>query len=223
MGAFLAEFAAALIALPLIIRRLRHGAANERGPMLAAACGLCLFGGLALAQSRWSAELQAVMLLPFAMTTRQIMKSNFALAFGRRRLPLRSALLAAALLLQLAPEALAHNQPARVGAAACDWTGAARALAELKSQQGIVMTELWAGPEILWRTGFSVVGAPYEITPAIADSARFERGTAEARQILARRHIDYVLTCGARADAGKLGLVPLSFAAPGFQLYRVGH
>jgi hypothetical protein len=83
------------------------------------------------------------------------------------------------------------------------------------------MAELWAGPEILWRTGFSVVGAPYEIAPAIADSARFEAGTAAARQILARRHIDYVLTCGARADAGDLGLVPLDFAAPGFRLYRV--
>jgi hypothetical protein len=220
-SAFLAEFAAALIALPLVIRGLRRGTVGERGPMLAAACGFCLFGGLALAQSRWSAELQAVMLLPFAMTTGQIMKSNFALAFGGRRLPLRSLVLAAALLVQLAPEAFAHNRPARAPAATCNWTDASRALAKLQPQHGIVMAELWAGPEILWRTGFSVVGAPYEIAPAIADSARFEAGTAAARQILARRHIDYVLTCGARADAGDLGLVPLDFAAPGFRLYRV--
>jgi len=223
LGAFLAEFASALIALPLVVQRLHRGTVSERGPMLAAACGFCLFGGLALAQSRWSAELQAVMLLPFAMTTRRIMQSNFALVFGGHRLPLRSAMLAAALLVQLAPEAFARNQPVRAPALACNWTDAARALAKIQPQRGTVMTELWAGPEILWRTGFFVVGAPYEIAPAIADSARFESGTTEARQILARRRIDYVLTCGTRADARALDLVPLHFAAPGFQLYRVSH
>ncbi|HEV7959741.1 MAG TPA: hypothetical protein VGP01_01830, partial [Rhizomicrobium sp.] len=123
IGGFLAEFAASLIALPLVVNRLRRGTIGEKGPMLAAACGFCLFGGLALAQSRWSGELQAVMLLPFTLTTQRIMKSNLALALGRHRLPLRSALLAGVLLLQVAPEAFARVQPARASQS-CDWNRA---------------------------------------------------------------------------------------------------
>ena len=221
IGGFLAEFAASLIALPLVINRLRHGSVEERAPMLAAACGFCLFGGLALAQSRWSTELQAVMLLPFTLTTLRIMKSDSAVALGRHRLPLRSALLAGVLLLQLAPEAFARAQPAPASQS-CDWNAAVRALTGMSPQKGIVMTELWSGPEILWRSDFSVVGAPYEIAPALADTARFETGTPlEARQVLERRHIQYVLTCGARSDARLLGLDAMRFAAPGFHFYRV--
>ncbi len=86
------------------------------------------------------------------------------------------------------------------------------------------MTELWTGPDILWRTGFDVVGAPYEIAPAIADSMQFEKaGTAQARGILKERRVTYVLTCRARADAPALGLAAMPFATPGFRLYRVVH
>ena len=86
------------------------------------------------------------------------------------------------------------------------------------------MTELWYGPDILWRSNFDVVGAPYEIAPAIADSARFADGSAsDARRVLERRHIDYVLSCGVRADAKAMGLEPLPFATPGFHFYRVTH
>jgi hypothetical protein len=225
IGQFLAAFAACLIALPLTLHRLRHGAAGERFVMLTALCGFGLFGALSLAQMRWSGEVQAVMLLPWTLTTQRIMKSSIALQVRSRRIPLRSAFLMAALFLQITPSAFAAPIPGRVPPASvtCDWDGAARALGRLPRQQGTVMTELWYGPDILWRSGFDVVGAPYEIAPAIADSARFEAGTAEARQILARRHIDYVLTCGARADAKALGLVPLAFTASGFHFYRVGH
>jgi hypothetical protein len=226
IGQFLAAFAACLIALPLTLYRLRHGAAGERFVMLTALCGFCIFGALSLAQMRWSGEMQAVMLLPWTLTTQSIMKSSIALKLPRVRVPLRSAFLMAALFLQITPSAFATTIPSRMPAAsaACDWDGAARALGHLPRQQGTVMTELWYGPDLLWRSGFDVVGAPYEIAPAIADSARFEHGaTPEARQVLDRRHADYVLTCGARADAKALGLVPLAFAVPGFHFYRVSY
>lgn len=224
LGQFLAAFAASLIALPLTVHRLRHGPAGERIVMLTALCGFCLFGGLSLAQMRWSGEMQAVMLVPWTLTTKRIMKSSIALKLPRGRIPLRSAFLMTALLLQITPSAFAATNPGRVprASAGCDWDGAARALGRLPGQHGTVMTELWYGPDILWRSGFDVVGAPYEIAPAIADSARFEHGAApEARQILQRRHIQYVLTCGARSDARILGLEAMRFAAPGFHLYRV--
>jgi hypothetical protein len=223
IAGFLGQFAAALAALPLMLYRLRHGEMGERLAMLAAICGFCLFGALSLAQMRWAGEVQAVILLPWVLTTQSIMRSSVALTLGRRRVPLRSFILMVALLLQTAPVAFARTVPGRMpqAAAGCDWSAAARALANVRPQTGIVMTELWYGPEILWRTGFAVVGAPYEIPPAIADEQRFEKGSAaEARDVLTRRGVIYVLSCGPARDPQILGK-PATFPVPGFHLYRV--
>jgi hypothetical protein len=196
---------------------------GERLAMLTALCGLCLFGTLALAQTRWSGEVQAVMLLPWVLATQSIMRTGLSLTLGARRVPLRSALLMAALLLQIVPEASARTLSSRVpyAAAGCDWNAATRALAGTHPQKGVVMTELWYGPEILWRTGFDVVGAPYEIPPALADTVRFEKGdAAQARQVLMRRQARFVLTCGGARNTQALGLRQENFPAPGFRLYR---
>ena len=84
------------------------------------------------------------------------------------------------------------------------------------------MTELWYGPEVLWRTGFDVIGAPYEIGPALEDTARFEHGSpAAAREILTQRHVVYVLSCGNTREAAAIGLKPVPFPVPEFRLYRV--
>jgi hypothetical protein len=226
LGQFLGAFAASLIALPLAVYRLRHGAAGERLVMLTALCGFCLFGALSLVQMRWSGEMQAVMLLPWTLTTRRIMQSSIALKLPHGRVPLRSGLLMTALFLQITPAAVAGTvpSPGPVATAACDWDEVVRALGRLPDQHGTVMTELWYGPDILWRSHFDVVGAPYEIAPAIADSAQFQNGTiAERRAILEQRHIDYVLSCGAAAGAQALGLTSLTFGVPGFHFYRVVH
>ena len=221
--AFLGQFAAVIFALPLVLRGVREGDLGFRLAMLMALCGFCLFGALSLAQMRWSGELQAVMLLPWTLTTQRIMKSNFAIPLGGRRIPVRSGVLAVALLLQMGPAVSRPTAPAMGPsfASQCDWTAGSRALAGIRPQQGIVMTELWYGPEILWRTGFSVVDAPYEISPALSDTKLFENGSIiEARQVLARRHIAYVLSCGPQPHAQAMGLEPLPSAAPGFHLYR---
>jgi hypothetical protein len=226
LASFLGQFAAALIALPFVFHNLRHGETGMRLAMLTALCGFCLFGALSLAQMRWSGELQAVMLLPWTLTTQRIMKSGFSLHLGGRSIPLRSGILMAALLLQMAPLASMPASPAGGASATsqCNWTAATRALAEIRPQTGMVMTELWSGPEILWRTGFNVVGAPYEIQPALADTKLFENGSvAEASSVLARRHADYVLNCGPVLHARAMRLEPLPFAVPGFHFYRTQH
>ena len=220
-AAFLGQFAAALFALPLMLHLLRRGDDSDRLAMLVSACGLVLFGGLSLAQMRWSGGVQAVMLLPWTLTVLHIMRSSMAWAVGRWRLPLRTPLVMAALLVQIVPSQMMSAQAQSGPGTDCDWTAAANALAVLPDQRGIVLTELWHGPEILWRTGFDVVAGPYEMEEALRDTQRFEQGDLAARrEVLARRGIALVLSCGPVRDAQALGLQPQPFAVPGLTLYR---
>jgi len=225
----LGQLTAALLSLPFIFYHLLRGERRLRLAMLTSLCGFCLFGLLSLAQMRWSGELQAVILLPWTLTTQRIMQSNFALPLGNHNIPLRGGILSVALLLQMVPllqmAPLGNQLVGHAGSSTrgCDWTAATRALAEIRPQHGTIMTDLLVGPEILWRTDFDVVGAPYEIPPAIVDTKRFEKGSLrEARQVLVRRHPTYVLSCGSLPKAQAMGLEHLSFAVPNFGFYRVG-
>lgn len=228
---FLAQFTAALLSIPLIVSGLRRG----EKIMLVPAIGLVLFGMLALAQMRWSGEVQAMILLPWTLSTRAIMQSHFSLRLGHSRMPLRSFALMGALLLQILPgaavpaRAITMSNPVAAAAADdCAWEQAILALAALTSRNGTLFTELWYGPEILWRTDLNVIGAPYEIAPALRDTqAAFASETA-AHAMTARRGVNIILVCGAAPGfAGQLAagrapawLQPIP-APAGFRLYRV--
>jgi hypothetical protein len=232
---FLAQFTGPVLALPLVIHQLIRG--DDKRFLLVSLVGFVLFGVVALAQMRWSAEVQAAMLLPWALTTERIMKSQAALVLGSLRLPLRSFALAGALLLQVTPAAFAqsaatHKLLAAVGAD-CPWTQAIEALPQDRPG-AIVFTDVWHGPEILWRTNLRVVGAPYEIAPALIDTQRFFSGEeAEAKAIIARREVSLVLICSQETASGfvsELGrgaypdwLAPaeLPHGLSAFRLYRV--
>jgi len=103
-----------------------------------------------------------------------------------------------------------------------------------KQPKGIVLAALNYGPELLWRTGHSVVAGPYHRNrDGILDTLDFmEKGS---RSILARRGVEYVLACP--ADKGAFAQKLLAGEGPGwlkpvslslnsdFRLYRVdlGH
>ncbi len=239
---FLAQLTAPLLSIPLIVGQLRGKAGGGQPLMLVSLVGLVLFGAVALVQMRWSAEVQAVTLLPWALTTRQIMRSQMSLNWGRITLPLRSFALVGALLLQMVPAALAHRSasfvdfaPQAAGSGArCQWSKVIQAMAPLGPVGGIVLTQPWYGPEILWRTSFRVVGGPYEIAPALADTYDFLNGDEHtARGIARRRHAAFVLICAEDkasgfADALRRGEQPawlrpvaLSGDLSAFRLYRV--
>jgi len=236
MAHFFEQMTAPLLSLALTVMLLRRGAPGERMAMLASLVGLLLFGVLALMQMRWAGELQAVTLLPWTLTTIRIMRSTFALRLGPTRLPLRSVVLAGALLLQIVPGfALAPDQKGRDADPACPWDRAARALAARDfAPRTIILTEIWYGPDILWRTGLRVVGGPYEMPPALADTNAVFNGNADtAHAVIARRGVSLLLVCGdgdPRSFAGQLSrgrapawLAPESLGAGlrGFHLYRV--
>lgn len=238
---FLTQLSAPMLSLPLALRLCWTGTENERCIMLVTLVGVLVFGPLALAQERWSAEVQAVTLLPWTLTTCRIMQSKIAVRLGQTTLPLRSLILTGALMLQMpAAVALADSSTAAgggkgAGATAqqtCRWTKAIKSLQPIVPQDAIVMTELWYGPEIIWRLDRRVVGGPYEISPAVADTESFLTGSeSSARAIAARRGVSFVLICRADKPSGfskQLAngvvppwLTPVLLPVQEFRLYRV--
>jgi hypothetical protein len=202
--------------------------------MLLSLLGFVLFGGLALAQMRWSGEVQAVTLLPWTLTTIAIMDSKIRLG----RVPLRSFALGGALLVQVLPT-MATSRPGPESftthpASPCNWSAAARVLPQSVPGNAIVMAPVWVGPEILWRSNLRVVGGPYEIPPALKDTAAFLEGSeAAAREVATRRGISHALVCGRDHEpgfGGELAVgkhpawlmpVPLTNGPAEFWLYRV--
>jgi hypothetical protein len=242
-AAFLAQFTAPLLSLPLVLHALARGPREEKPVMLVSLVGMALFGALALTQMRWSGEVQAAALLPWVLTTRRMMRSRVSLAWRKVNVPLRSFALSGALLLQMVPAALASRPanaadlvatPGSDARSGCAWTRAIMRLATAAPGDGVVMTSLWHGPEILWRTRHSVVGAPYEIPPALRDTDAFMAGDEDtAHTIALERHVAFVLVCKSESTerfASRLARgaapawlqpVPLNADLPEFRLYRV--
>lgn len=234
LAMFLAQMTAPVLALPLVIARLRH---QEDGPvMLLSLLGFLLFAALAMFQMRWSGEVQAVMLLPWTLTTVAIMQSEISLLGVK----LRSFALGGALLLQLLPASLAQSGKLSLAdvtthpANRCGWSQAAAVLHDSVKPGTIVMAPLWVGPEILWRSDLRVVAGPYEMPPALADTAAFFEGSeAAAHAVVQSRRIGFALVC--RTDRGKgfgnelaagrvpvwLKPVPFKGGPKEFALYRV--
>ncbi|HEY0107869.1 MAG TPA: hypothetical protein VGB91_17430, partial [Rhizomicrobium sp.] len=239
LGLFLGLFTAALAALPFMLCLLRKGSREQRLVMLVSLVGLVLFGGLALAQMRWAAEAQAMILLPWTCTALRIMRSSIALRFGTRRIPVRSLILIAILVLPIVAVILARLAGAQpVDAAAvgrsCAWDRASQVLKPYGGAGNpIVLAPVWYGPEILWRTTFRVVGVPYEIPSALGATQDFFRDEMAAKRVAAARHVDFVLICDSDGGGpfgnglargrhpGWLEPLPADAASPGFLLYRV--
>ncbi len=239
LAAFLAQMTAPLLALPLVIRRLVRGPDAYKPMMALSLLGFILFGGLALFQIRWSGETQIVMLLPWTLTTIAIMQSDVAERIGTTRLPVRTFALGAALLLQVLPTiatqtAQGAEQFDTHPQAACNWNGAIRVLQQSLPANAIVMAPLDHGPEILWRTDARIIAGPYEMLPALKDTAAFLHGDeAAAREVATRRGISHVLVCrsdnwpgfGGEIAVGRhprwLKPVPLKNGPAEFRLYRV--
>lgn len=224
---FLSQFAVPLAALPLLLVRLRKGDGEETRLLLPLAICVALFGALAMMQGRWVAYVQLALLVPGALTVRLLWTKH-------RRL--RTPAFASVLALQIG--ATAPLQSARAAGAAeqgCDWSAAARMLASEPEDGTIILTDLYAGPEILWRSRYRVIAGPYELAAAIRDTFAFMHGDmTSAAAVLERRGIGQVLLCRGDRDAdGALaaalrgtqppgGFIPLP-APEGFVRYQVAH
>jgi len=89
-----------------------------------------------------------------------------------------------------------QRRTAEAASETCDWPGLARYLASA-SIQGTVLTYIFPGPELAWRTGLGVIAAPYHRDEAgILDVDRAFRGSAEAaRAIVEDRDVGVIVLC----------------------------
>ena len=198
--------------------------------------GVLLFCVLSLQAVRWASYAQAVMLLPWTVLVRHLWTRQ---DLPMRRLAAVSAIAAGFVLALLCGPAGRNGGEAR----ACPVPAVAEALSGLPAH-GVLMTYLYIGPELEWRTGLDLVGIPSANEASIADTRTVLAATddARAREVLGRRRVDYLLICAGgamaedyrrpdgqglhqRLERGEvpawLTPRPLPAAAGGFRLFRV--
>jgi hypothetical protein len=213
--------------------------------------GLLMFLPLAVDALRWASYSQGLTLVPWVLAARAAILSDPRLVVGGRRIKLRPLVVLAVLVGHLfaaaavTPDALASKIPK----SECDFPAIARYLARTHrggADDDVLLTYLFVGPQMVWRTPYSVVGAPYGNGAALRDTRAIFTATddAAARALVAARGIDLIMICRNdrenalyRDDAGRtlfsrledgrvpgwLIRVPLPADVPAaFSLFRVG-
>jgi hypothetical protein len=145
------------------------------------------------------------------MLGRAVWRWPGALRLGASVLPLRGPVLALVYLLPLlATMLVALVLPARdqsVGQGkTCQWPQLADWLRREQPPgpgADILFTHMFAGPEVMWRSGWRVVAAPYISNTGIVDSIRVFAATddAAAHDILKHRRAALLVVCGNDGEA----------------------
>ncbi len=262
---FFAKIGPAIIALGYMVWRWRSASAELRNVFAVLLLGYLFYLPLALNAVRWTSFVQALALLPLVMTIVATWRWDGAIAFANQRIPLRSTaatlvifgpLIAAAIVAGTgsAPSESAAASQASTAAAATSTQRHQRCNVPAisayldRAYQGergrdILFTYLNWGSEIVWRTPYSVVGAPYTNVASLTDTSILFRATADidGANIVRQRGIDLILVCtgsfeqylgGGRANLHNRlvdrlppqWLAPVDLPAdlaPAFRLYRV--
>lgn len=261
---FFAKIGPAIIALVYMIWRWRSASAELRNVFAVLLIGYLFYLPLALSAVRWASFVQALALLPLVMTIVAAWRWEGAIAFANQRIRLRSTavtlvifgpLFASAVVAGSAP---AERSPHAGVAAAppqaqrhqrCSVTEISTYLSatykgdKSQAETDILLTYLNWGAEIVWRTPYDVVGAPYANLASLTDTSKMFHATvdASAANIVRQRGIDLILVCTNSfeqyPDTGAVNLhnrlidrqppqwldpVDLpAHLAPAFRLYRV--
>jgi len=82
----------------------------------------------------------------------------------------------------------------------CDWHKSGELfdkVSRARDRSSIVLTDVFAGPEVAWFTGLRVVAGPYGESSSIEDAQRAFLSTnfEPMREVVRRRGVDYVLIC----------------------------
>ncbi len=270
---FFAKIGPAIVALGYMIWRWKSASAELRNVFAVLLLGYVFYLPLALNAVRWTSFVQALALLPLVMTVVAVWRWEGAFAFANQRVRLRSMAATVVLfgpLFAAAVVAGTGGPPSEGGAerAAQPQTGAAALATPIQRHQrcnvpaisaylnrayeregasgrggDILFTYLNWGSEIVWRTPYSVVGAPYTNLASLTDTSKLFHATSDgdAVDIVRARGIDWILVCTGsfekypNRDAANLHnrlvdeqpprwLEPVELPAhlaPAFRLYRV--
>jgi len=205
---FFAKVGPALIALGYMVWRWRSASAELRNVFAVLLLGYLFYLPLALSAARWISFVQALALLPLAMTIVAVWRWEGAIAFANQRVRLRSMAATAVIFGPLFAAAIVAgwgsgavppaSQPQRIQR--CDVPAVSAYLTRAYERAGggeILFTYLNWGAEIVWRTPYSVVGAPYTNLAALTDTSKLFHATADAdaAAIVRQRGIDLILVC----------------------------
>jgi asparagine N-glycosylation enzyme membrane subunit Stt3 len=200
----------ALLAVPFVVFLVRNCSGARRRQWLFVAGGLLLFVPLALYQARWATFAELFVVPAYAALVLAVLARLDRLGGGEANL-VRAvtralvvvlfavwALLAAAFLHGL--EGASKGEVAAAESAKCPIGRMSRflATAELAQPPRRILSFVFFGPEILYRTPHHVVATPYHRnSPGILDAfdALAAVDDAKARDIVSSRGIDWLLIC----------------------------
>jgi hypothetical protein len=192
----------AAIGIGFLAYDIARGNPTRRLPNAILAIAAIVYLPLAIATVRWVIYLQILSLIPWALAAAQAIRWTGAVWVRGVRIPLRSilvvALIAAPVLVAATATSLLNGT--KGAAKTCDWGDMWAHLTKIHHrQQGdpILMTYLFRGPELVWRTPYRVVGAPYGNAASIGDTITILRADSDeiARGPIERRGIDAILLC----------------------------
>lgn len=210
---FIDELGPVLIAILFVLYRLRRGDQMERQLMLFLLLGFAFYLPLSLSVLRWTVYLQALAWLPWTLATLAVLDAAPQISLGKLKIPIRMPAVAvfvtapALLALIVAAQPLARPQVASGAAGAfCDWPQMEAHLgqrhASANGNEQILLTDITRGPELVWNTPYSVIGAPYGNTQPLGDTFNFFGATEDRvpREIVKQRGVDLVLVCTGSPD-----------------------
>lgn len=187
----------AVAAIPfLVVVLLRERGATRRvWGYLALALGIFL--GLAFHQIRWGSYAQLLLLIPYSAFVAWLLRRVAARVSAHAAPLCRPPLLVASLLWPLL--LVQFLAPAKADIAGCSIAGIAPALTHAAGgERRTVLTLADHGPEILYRTGHSVLSIPnHRPQPGFGATYRILTATdqAAARAEVARFGVDWILLC----------------------------
>jgi len=206
-GTFFFLLGPLLVALPYAAWAAARGPRERRDGHLVLLVGMILFFAMALRYARVAPFAEALAVVPWAAALAAAVHGWPAAAGKAGRLALFAAMLGGPTMLgTLLATAGGHAHAPRNP---CPWDRLAAHLdaARPAIDRPIVLTLMYAGPELLWRTPYDVVSAPfYDDRDGMMDTynilgAAGEAADAAARTIVERRGVGLVVVCNGGGPA----------------------
>lgn len=214
---FLIMAGPALIGLGFMIWRWKSASAERRNLFAILLLGYVFYLPLGLSAVRWTSFVQALALLPLVMTIVAAWRWQGAVTFAKQRVPLRSMAVFVVIMGPLFAAAVVAGtgSPSKAGSIASASNPALRhqrcnvpaisayldrtydSPTASDGEREILFTYVNWGSEIIWRTPYSVVGAPYANQASIGDTTVLFHATSDmdAASLVRARGIDLILVC----------------------------